>query len=218
MTIVVAVVGESAQVLARELRREPIDVVVATADVLRETPAPRVYAFQLDEVHAHVLAEPIVKWATSVELVPGLIGIVAGGGGAEREALLEAGFDDVVGGPVSARELSARVRAVRRRMFSRVRTGRLRYAGLTVDLDNHMLWADGRTITLTSIELAVMRELLKAAGRPLSRAALLDAAWGEGELEVSERAVDNVILRLRRKLPRPEVLETVRSIGFRLAE
>ena len=77
------------------------------------------------------------------------------------------------------------------------------------------LWVDGRTISLTSIELAVMRELIKAAGRPLSRAQLLDVAWGD--LEISERAVDNVILRLRRKLPRPELLETVRSIGFRLA-
>jgi DNA-binding response OmpR family regulator len=75
---------------------------------------------------------------------------------------------------------------------------------------------DGRTISLTTIELAVMRELIKAAGRPLSRAQLLDVAWGAGELEISERAVDNVILRLRRKLPRPELLQTVRSIGFRL--
>jgi DNA-binding response OmpR family regulator len=70
---------------------------------------------------------------------------------------------------------------------------------------------------LTSVELAVLRELMKARGRPLSRAALLDLAWGEGELEVSERAVDNVILRLRRKLPRPDLIETVRGVGFRLA-
>jgi len=47
----------------------------------------------------------------------------------------------------------------------------------------------GRSISLTAIELAVMRELVKARGRPLSRAQLLDAAWG-GELDVSERAVD----------------------------
>ena len=76
--------------------------------------------------------------------------------------------------------------------------------------------AGSLTIAANEAELAVMRELIKAAGKPLSRAALLDAAWGAGELEISERAVDNVILRLRRKLPRPEALETVRSIGFRL--
>ena len=74
-----------------------------------------------------------------------------------------------------------------------------------------------RPISLTSIELAVLRELMKARGRPRSRTELLDVAWGEGELEVSERAVDNVILRLRRKLPRPESIETVRGVGFRLA-
>ena len=65
--------------------------------------------------------------------------------------------------------------------------------------------------------LAVLRELIKARGRPLSRIELLDRAWGEEDLEVSERAVDNVILRLRRKLPEPDVIETVRSVGFRLA-
>jgi DNA-binding response OmpR family regulator len=63
-----------------------------------------------------------------------------------------------------------------------------------------------------------MAELIKARGRPLSRAELLDVAWGGGELEVSERAVDNVILRLRRKLPRADALETVRGVGFRLAQ
>jgi DNA-binding response OmpR family regulator len=63
----------------------------------------------------------------------------------------------------------------------------------------------------------VVRALIDARGKPLSRPELLDAAWGDGDLDVSERAVDNVILRLRRKLPRPDVIETVRSIGFRVA-
>ena len=217
MTIVVAVMTPAAQALAGELRREPLDAVLVSADVLRQPPEPRVYVFDLDGGHAAVLAEPIARWAASAgEVVPGLVAVIDQAGSREREQLLEAGFDDVVAGPVGARELSARVRAVHRRMFVRARTGRIRFASLTLDLDNHTLWADGKTISLTSIELAVMRELIKAGGRPLSRAQLLDVAWGAGELEVSERAVDNVILRLRRKLPRPELLETVRSIGFRL--
>lgn len=208
--------SEPAQRVVAALRRDSLDVELMTADVLRSPAAPIVYVFWFDAALGGVLADRIVTWANACELRAGLIGVIEDGGGDEREALLAAGFDDVVAGQLSARELGARIRAVHRRMHWSGRTGRLRFAGLTLDLDNHMLWADGRTISLTSIELAVMRELIKAAGKPLSRAALLDAAWGAGELEISERAVDNVILRLRRKLPRPEALETVRSIGFRL--
>jgi DNA-binding response OmpR family regulator len=215
-TIVVAVMSPSADSVASDLRRDSLKVEVTTADVLRSPSRPLVYVFWFDAALGVVLADRIVEWANACDVRSGLVGVISDGNGDDREALLAAGFDDVVAGLLSARELGARIRAVHRRMHWSGRTGRLRYAGLTLDLDNHTLWADGRTISLTSIELAVMRELLKAAGRPLSRAALLDAAWGAGELEVSERAVDNVILRLRRKLPRPEALETVRSIGFRL--
>lgn len=215
-TIVVAVMSPAAENVAAELRRDSLRVDLATADVLRAQANAIVYVFWFDAALGVVLADRIVEWSNNCELRAGLIGVITDGGGHEREALLAAGFDDVVAGLLSARELGARIRAVHRRMHWSGRTGRLRYAGLTLDLDNHTLWAEGKTISLTSIELAVMRELIKAAGRPLSRAALLDAAWGAGELEVSERAVDNVILRLRRKLPRPESLETVRSIGFRL--
>ena len=215
-TIVVAVMSAAANRVAAELRRDALRIDLATADVLRNPASSLVYVFWFDAALGVVLADRIVGWANEAEPRAGIIGLIEDGGSDEREALLAAGFDDVLAGGLSARELGARIRAVHRRMHWATRTGRLRYAGVTLDLDNHMLWADGKTISLTSIELAVMRELIKAAGRPLSRAALLDAAWGAGELEISERAVDNVILRLRRKLPRPDMLETVRSIGFRL--
>ena len=45
---------------------------------------------------------------------------------------------------------------------------------------------------------------------------LVAQAWGNDSLEVGERAVDNVVLRLRKKVGRPELIETVRGIGFRL--
>jgi DNA-binding response OmpR family regulator len=215
-TIVVAVLSAAANRVASELRRDALRIDLATADVLRGPATCSVYVFWFGAALGGVLANRIVGWAKDSEPRAGLIGLIEDGGGREREALLAAGFDDVLAGALSARELGARIRAVYRRVHWSTRTGRLRFAGLTLDLDNHMMWADGKTISLTSIELAVMRELIKAAGRPLSRAALLDAAWGAGELEISERAVDNVILRLRRKLPRPDMLETVRSIGFRL--
>lgn len=218
VTIVAAVVAPATHALAAELRRDSLRVEIGNADVLRGAPTPMVYVFWFDAALGVVLANRIVAWAVDCEVRAGLIGVIEDGGGHEREALLAAGFDDVLAGAPSARELSARIRAVHRRMhWNGARHGRIWFATFTLDLHDHALWIDGRSIALTSIELAVMRELIKARGRPLSRAQLLDAAWGDSDLEVSERAVDNVILRLRRKLPRPDALETVRSVGFRLA-
>lgn len=199
------------------MSREALCVEVTSADVLREPPKGAVYLFVVDAPLAIAFADPIVTWARTGDRTPGLVGIVEDGGGHEREALLAAGFDDAVSGRPSAREIVARIRAVQRRLRTPNTSDRLRYGPFTLDLREHVLWIDSTSVTLTSIELAVMRELIRAAGRPLSRVDLLDVAWGATDLETTERAVDNVILRLRRKLPRPDALETVRGVGFRLA-
>jgi len=217
VVLVTARVSQLATTLSDAMTREAMRVEVTTADVLREPPSPTVYMFLLDAALAIPFADPIVTWAGTGQQVPGLIGVIEDGGGHEREALLAAGFDDAISGHPSPRELVARVRAVQRRLRAPAAADRLRYGPFTLDLREHVLWMDAQPITLTSIELAVMRELMKARGRPLSRVELLDVAWGGGDLETTERAVDNVILRLRRKLPRPDALETLRGVGFRLA-
>jgi hypothetical protein len=134
------------------------------------------------------------------------------------EALLAAGLDDAVPRTVSERELVARIRALHRRLTRRPREGQLRFGALTIDTVERAAWMDGAIVSITPIEQAVLVTLIRARGRALSRVALLEAAWSDGDFEISERAVDNVILRLRRKLPRPEVIETVRGVGFRLSD
>jgi DNA-binding response OmpR family regulator len=201
-----------------ELRRGAMQVELRNAEILESSPQAPVYLVTIDPGICGLLADKIVAWASDSALRPGLIGLIENGSPRDCETVLAAGFDDVAVTPVSMRELAARVRAVHRRVhWKGVANGRLRFGELTLDLYGRALWFRGKTISLTSIELAVLRELIKARGRPLSRIELLDRAWGEEDLEVSERAVDNVILRLRRKLPEPEVIETVRSVGFRLA-
>lgn len=218
VTIVTATATATTQAVVAELRRESMVVEVVTLDALRDPPTAPVFVVRLDRTSVPQLAPRCVEWAAMGEARAGLIGLIEGGATQDSEDVLAAGFDDVVSTPVSTRELVARVRAVHRRVhWKGISNGRLRYGDLTLDLYGRELWIDGRTIALTSIELAVLRELIKARGKPLSRAELLDTAWGESELEVSERAVDNVILRLRRKLPSPDLIETVRSVGFRLA-
>jgi len=218
VTLVAAIASPDVERIANELRRDTLVVELVTADVLRGRPSSSVYVFCFDAVHATALAGPVAEWARAGEAVTALIGIVPDGGSHEREVLLAAGFDDALAGKLSTRELSARVRAVHRRaQRDSTKPRRLQFAAFTLDTDNHVVWAGGVSISLTAIELAVMRELIIARGRPLSREQLLAAAWGEDELEITERAVDNVILRLRRKLPDPDAIETVRSVGFRLA-
>jgi DNA-binding response OmpR family regulator len=210
--------SEFVQRLAHELRSDAMHVDIASADVLRTPPKAPLYVFCFDAAIAIAMADRVVAWANGQGQRAGLIGVIEDGGGHEREALLAAGFDDAVAGPPSTRELSARVRAVHRRLQRpNEAQGRLRHGGFALDPDNYALWAHGMSIALTPIELSVMRALMRARGKPLSRAELLDTAWGEGDLDVSERAVDNVILRLRRKLPDPDAIETVRGVGFRIA-
>jgi hypothetical protein len=236
VAVVTLVTTATTERVIAELRRAAMQVEVASVHVLASPPVVPVYVVSVDGTVAGLLADELVAWAAQGAPRPGLIGLVEEGSTShpleralriappERalriacEALLAAGFDDAVCAPVSPRELAGRVRAVHRRVHRKgAPDGRLRYGELTLDLYGRALWVEGKTISLTSIELAVMRELMKARGRPLSRTELLDVAWGDGELEISERAVDNVILRLRRKLPRPDLIETVRNVGFRIA-
>ena len=218
VTMVTLVTTPSTQAIVAELRRGAMQVELRTAEVLDDSPQAPVYVVIIDPATSHMVADKLVAWAAHRDPGAGLIGLIEHGSPRDCELLLAAGFDDVTVTPVSPRELAARVRAVHRRVhWKGVTHGRLRFGDLTLDLYGRALWLRGKTISLTSIELAVLRELIKARGRPLSRIELLDQAWGEADLEVSERAVDNVILRLRRKLPEPDVIETVRSVGFRLA-
>jgi DNA-binding response OmpR family regulator len=202
--------------LAAALRPELGQVTAAGLTILDTPATPALHVLHADARSATALAHRMVAWGQR----HGLVAIVDDGDAAEREALLAAGFDDVVTPPYTPREVVVRLRAVHRRVQrSTVRAGRRRrFGAFTLDLDSHALWTEGIVIALSPIELAVMRALVEAAGRPLSRIELLDTAWDDSELDTSERAVDNVILRLRRKLPRPEALETVRGVGFRLSD
>lgn len=73
----------------------------------------------------------------------------------------------------------------------------------------------------TRLALEICRDSAGTRDRPRSagtrdRAEFLDRTWGQGSLDVSERAVNNVILRLRRKLDAPGLIRTVRGTGFGL--
>ena len=203
------------------LAREIIDVeVAAVGDVLSSAPDPdRAIALVWARVgESSELYEQIAAWASQPERSVALIGCCERGDNADAERALAAGFDDFVAGRCSTRELAARLRALHRRIYSPApRRSWLRYGRLALDQSAHQLYLGQRAVALSSTELGVVAALIAAGGHALTRAEILDAAWGDGNLEVSERAVDNVVLRLRRKLGEAGIIETVRGVGFRLA-
>jgi DNA-binding response OmpR family regulator len=223
-TIVTIEGATSASWLVQELRREVLEISVASLELF-DGPAEPDQSVVVVSIGTALpdgapdLLERAVAWAERRDPRPGLLLLTTDEERGVVERALDAGFDDAVGGPPSARELAARIRAVHRRVHwpGRSHAGRLRHGAITLDTDGHELWIDGVSVALTSTELAVIRTLMRAHGRAMTRAELLDAAWGAGNFEISERAVDNVILRLRRKLPRSGIIQTVRGVGFRMA-
>ncbi len=207
-----------AAALARALAGEVPMVQLVEVDVLDEPPATgAVMVIALAAPVSTPFLERVTTWANRAVLPPGLVGCVPRGDTADSETSLAAGLDDVVVGDFSVRELAARVRAVHRRV-SRADgvPDRLRYGALVIARGAHSVWVDGRPFTLTRRQFAVLRALVAARGRVLSRAALLDAAWGKHQVRVTERAVDNVIHVLRGKLGAPDRIQTVRGVGFRV--
>ena len=143
---------------------------------------------------------------------------------ADRVLGLELGADDYVVKPFAPRELLARVRAVLRRAPGRPATvpaGRRRFAGWTLDPAARTLaHDDGRRALLTSGEARLLGVFLDHPRAVLSRARLLDVTQGR-EAKPYDRAVDNAVARLRRKLEadpaRPRLLVTEWGGGYALA-
>jgi len=141
---------------------------------------------------------------------------------ADRILAFECGADDFVAKPYFARELVSRVRAVLRRSthISLVAEERLVAArdGLVIDADRRAAWVDGVAIALTPREFSLLEALAVSGGRVLSRSDLIQEAW-KGPHGLHARSVDAHIKSLRRKLGSArDAVETVRGLGYRLAD
>ena len=129
---------------------------------------------------------------------------------------LDMGADYYLTKPFGVMELVSCVKAVLRRCQPRAVEHLLRLGGLTVNLDEHRVTADGREITLTYKEFELLRLFLSNPGIAFTRDQLFSKVWGEDFVGES-RTIDTHILTLRQKLgDYGDLIKTVRNVGYRL--
>ena len=125
------------------------------------------------------------------------------------------GFDDFIVTPYDPAELYARIRALEWKRSEFSTEERLKMGGLVIDRAAHEVTVDGRRVTLTAKEFALLAFLAANRGRVYSREVLLARVWG-ARYEGGARTVDIHVRRLRAKLGDALPLETPRGAGYKL--
>lgn len=147
-------------------------------------------------------------------LVPVLI-LTARGGLDDRIKGLDIGADDYMSKPFEWSELEARIRALLRRSQA-VKTSQLEFGQISLDLKTNQVFANEKSIELPARETNVLRELLIANGRILSKSRLIETLSSFDE-DISENAIEQYISRLRKRLVTFGLtIKAARGLGYYL--
>ena len=130
---------------------------------------------------------------------------------------LELGSDDYLANPYSIRELVLRVKNLLERVYNNtnnIKSNTLNFSGYTIDFDKRIVTENNEPVNLTSKEYDLLFFLLNNKSKAFSRDQILDNVWGSGYFG-SDRVVDDLMRRLRQKMPNLSV-ETIYGYGYRL--
>ncbi|CAN5736966.1 phosphate regulon transcriptional regulator PhoB [soil metagenome] len=209
--------------LQYNLEKEGYDVVVATDGeealtvVSERLPDLIVLDWMLPKVSGIEVCRRL-RQRTETRNVP-IIMLTARGEESDRIRGLDTGADDYIIKPFAMSELSARIRAVLRRIRPGLAEDRVHIGDLVIDRVAHRVKRAGSEIHLGPTEFRLLDYLMQHPGRVFSREQLLDAVWGS-DVYVEARTVDVHIGRLRKALNRqeadPDPIRTVRSAGYSL--
>jgi two-component system, OmpR family, response regulator RegX3 len=157
----------------------------------------------------------VCRRVRATSTVPIII-VSARGDESERVLGLELGADDYIVKPFGSRELIARVRAVARRSNPTPNVELPQSIGaLTIDRRTHRVHINDQEIVLTPKEFDLLALLSEDPGAAVSRQQIMDEVW-DPHWYGATKTLDVHIASLRKKLGDPSLIETVRSVGFRL--
>lgn len=227
MTSVLIVEDESslADPLAFLLRKEGFETTVVNdgPSALAEFERSGADIVLLDLMLPGMSGTDVCKQLRSKSSVP-VIMVTARDSEIDKVVGLELGADDYVTKPYSSRELIARIRAVLRRgTDSDTETANesnvLSAGPVKMDVDRHIVTVSGSTVTLPLKEFDLLEYLMRNCGRVLTRGQLIDRVWG-ADYVGDTKTLDVHVKRLRSKIEadpaRPELLVTVRGLGYKL--
>lgn len=174
---------------------------------------PRALLFEaLDRPDLAIAALRVVRKEQIFDNIGALIAVTVG-----QMARVEpsSGFDDFVLHPYVPEELYARIRAVEWRRSEFATEERHKVGPIVVDQASHEVTNNGRPVSLTAKEFALLVYLCESRGKVLSRGHLLSRVWGN-RYDGGPRTVDIHVRRLRAKLGDEFPLETLRGSGYKL--
>ncbi|GAA4461055.1 response regulator transcription factor [Phytohabitans houttuyneae] len=205
-----------AEAVAEWLRREAfaVDVVYDGAAALERLPVNEYDVVVLDRDLPLVHGDDVCRAITASGAAARVLMLTAATGVRDRVAGLGIGADDYLTKPFAFAELSARVHALGRRARPAAPPV-LERAGIRLDPARREVFRDGRFVPLANKEFAVLSELMRAGGAVVSAEQLLEKAWDEN-IDPFTNVVRVTVMKLRRKLGDPQVVETVPGVGYRV--
>jgi len=138
--------------------------------------------------------------------------LTARGEDVDRIIGLELGADDYLAKPFNPRELLARIKAILRRSEGTVNRGRMEVNGVVLDPGNRQVHVDGQPAELTTLEFDILEQLMRSAGRELSRDALMENLYGR-KASPFDRSIDMHVSHLRKKIAGNRI-KTIRGVGY----
>jgi DNA-binding response OmpR family regulator len=128
---------------------------------------------------------------------------------------LDSGADDYLVKPFEIDELLARMRALLRRNYAPILEEEMRFGDLVLNRTSHTVFFENNEIQLSPREFQLLDLLVKNKGQVLPREVIHERIWGL-DSEVAPKTIDATVKLIRKKLGKPDFLQSIRGVGYKV--